>query len=61
MTEKYLTIREVAGMLSVSYQTIWGMVKRGELDSIRIRSAVRIPESALVGLGREKPVRPVKP
>ena len=54
MGESYLTIREVAERLSVSYQTIWGMVRRGEIDSIRIRSVVRIPESALSKLAARK-------
>lgn len=51
MSERYLSIREVAGLYNVSYQTVWGMVKRGELESIRVRSTVRIPERALAKLG----------
>ena len=58
MEERYLSIREVASRLGVHYQTIWAMVKSGELEAIRIRSAVRIPESALAKLESERPVKP---
>jgi len=54
MSENYYTIRQVAERYNVHYQTIWQMVKRGELDSIRIKRTVRIPESALASL---KPVK----
>jgi len=55
--EIYYTIRQVAEQHNVAYQTIWGMIKRGELDAVRVRSAWRIPESAVAKLG----IRPVKP
>ena len=58
MEERYLSIREVAMRLSVTYQTIWSMVRSGELDSIRVRSSLRIPESALAKL---TPFRTTKP
>jgi excisionase family DNA binding protein len=45
--ETFLSIREVAARMNVHYQTIWAMVRRGEIESIRIGSAIRIPESAL--------------
>jgi excisionase family DNA binding protein len=45
--EAFLSIREVAAHMNVHYQTIWAMVRRGEIESIRIGSAIRIPESAL--------------
>ena len=55
MSEKYLSIREVAQAAGVSYQTIWGMVRAGELPAVRIRNAIRIHESALGGLPKYKP------
>ncbi len=62
MGETYLTIRQVADRFGVSYQTVWQMVKRGEIDSIRIRSVVRIPESAITkfaaGKQQRRPVQP---
>ena len=47
MAETYYTIRQVAELHNVAYQTIWEMIRHGELDAIRIRSVWRIPESAL--------------
>ena len=58
MTETYYTIRQVAERHNVAYQTIWGMVKSGELEAIRIRTAWRIPESALAKLTIKVPVKP---
>ena len=55
MSEKYLSIREVAQAAGVSYQTIWGMVRAGELPAIRVRNAIRIPESALAALPKYEP------
>jgi len=46
MAEKYLSIREVAQIGGVSYETIWEMVRSGELPAVRFRNSVRIPESA---------------
>jgi excisionase family DNA binding protein len=47
VNETFLSIREVAARMNVHYQTIWTMVRRGEIESIRVGSAIRIPESAL--------------
>jgi excisionase family DNA binding protein len=47
VNEAFLSIREVAARMNVHYQTIWAMVKRGEIESIRVGSAIRIPEGAL--------------
>ena len=57
MSEKYLSIGEIAPSHGVSYQTIWGMVRAGELPAIRIRNAIRIPESALAILPKYEPPR----
>lgn len=58
MRETYYTIRQVADRLNVHYQTIWEMVKRGELESIRVRTAIRIPESALAKWTPSSVVKP---
>lgn len=58
MTETYYTIREVADRFNVHYQTIWGMVKRGEIQATKIRSTYRIPESSLAELAKTGPVNP---
>lgn len=58
MTETYYTIRQVAERHNVAYQTIWTMVKSGELDAVRIRTTWRIPESALAKLILKAPVKP---
>jgi len=55
VTETYYTIRQVAEQFNVHYQTIWQMVRRGEIQSTKIKSTYRIPESALVKLRKEKP------
>ena len=55
MSEKYLSISQVAQAGGVSYQTIWGMVRAGELPAIRVRNAIRIPESALTALPKYEP------
>lgn len=47
VNERYLSIREVALRFDVPYQTIWEMVRRGEIPAVRVRRAIRIPESAL--------------
>jgi excisionase family DNA binding protein len=58
VTETYYTIRQVAERHNVAYQTIWSMVRSGELDAVRIRTAWRIPESALAKLTIKAPVKP---
>lgn len=55
MLERYLSIKEVAQHHGVSYQTIWVMVRAGELPAVRVGHAIRIPESALAGLPRYEP------
>jgi excisionase family DNA binding protein len=55
VSEKYLSVRKEAQAGDVSYQTIWGMVRSGELPAIRIRNAIRIPESALATLPKYEP------
>lgn len=58
VTETYYTIRQVAERHNVAYQTIWSMVKSGELEAVRIKTAWRIPESALAKLTIKTPVEP---
>lgn len=48
MTERFLTIREVAEELRVSRMTIYRLVHEGELESQRIsKRTIRISKSAL--------------
>ena len=44
----YLCVKEVAEMLSVSMQTVYKLVKSGELRSVRVgKRGIRIPRTAL--------------
>lgn len=49
-TERYLSVRETAEMLSLSEKTIRRRIDAGELDAVRVgsgRSSVRIPVAAV--------------
>ena len=46
-TEQYYRVSEVADFLQVSPGTIWRLVWDGELRSIRIGKARRVPASAV--------------
>lgn len=48
--EKYNSIKQVSQRLNVSRMTVIRMIKRGELESIKIGSSVRIPESSITAL-----------
>jgi excisionase family DNA binding protein len=43
----YLTVREVADRLRVCTDTVYEMVKRGDLAHVRVSNVIRIPRSAL--------------
>jgi len=43
----FVSIREAADRLGVTYATLWRMVKEGQLPAVRVRSLVRIPTEAL--------------
>jgi len=45
--ERLLKIAEAAHRLGISTTTCYEMTATGELPRVRIRSAVRVPESAL--------------
>jgi len=46
-SERYLSVREIASRYGVSTATIYDAVKRGEIPHVRVRNAIRVPESAL--------------
>jgi len=62
---KFMTMNEVAETLSVSRMTIHRLVSKGEIKSLKIGRAVRIPEESLKeyvdrnlrGNGEERPQR----
>jgi excisionase family DNA binding protein len=41
-------VRQVAAFLSVNTRVVYDLVRRGDLKSIRVSNAVRIPKSAVV-------------
>lgn len=48
MTEKYLSVQDVAKTFSVTQATVRTWLKTGQLESIRLNARViRIPESAV--------------
>jgi excisionase family DNA binding protein len=44
---RWLRAREVAARLGLSADQIYAMIARGELPSVRVGRAVRVPEDAL--------------
>ena len=53
----FVSIREAADRLGVTYATLWRMVREGQLPAVRVRSLVRIPTEALAEL---PPIEPRK-
>lgn len=48
MTEKYLTVHEVAATFGVTEATVRNWMKTGQLEAIKLNARViRIPESAV--------------
>jgi excisionase family DNA binding protein len=43
----YLTVREVAERIRVCTATVYALVKRGELEQVRVSNCMRIAESSL--------------
>jgi excisionase family DNA binding protein len=51
MTEwEYLTVRELAEILQLNKQTVRNWITAGELESVKVGRAVRIPRRAAVAL-----------
>lgn len=50
---KLLTVKEVAAVLRVSPQTVYLMVKRGELPAFRVRSSWRFDADKIAALQSE--------
>ena len=51
-----LTVKEAAKRLSLSESKVYRMTLEGELESIHIGRAVRVPEDAVSNFGRIKPL-----
>jgi excisionase family DNA binding protein len=45
-----LTVKEVADRLKVSRATVYGLVRRGELRSVRVSNTIRVPRDAVEAL-----------
>lgn len=46
---RMLTVKEVAALLSVSRQTVYAMMDRGELSYVQMPAFRRIPEGSVQG------------
>lgn len=49
----FMTVTEVAGLLRVAPSTMWLLIGRGEIGSVKIGRARRIPSSEIDRLMRE--------
>ena len=49
-----LTLREVARLLNVSYDTVYRMVRSGELTTVRFGRTYRVPRQAIRELQNQK-------
>lgn len=58
MEDAMLSVKEIANMLSVSKRTVQRMVKRGDLNAIRVGGQIRVRRSALDRMLRECSVSP---
>jgi excisionase family DNA binding protein len=47
MQPEFVTLTQAAQCLQVTKRTVWNLVKRGELSSVKIARARRIPRSEL--------------
>jgi excisionase family DNA binding protein len=56
-----LNADEVAQMLSLSRNTVYDMIRRGDLPGFRIRHSVRVPERRLAEYMRIHRLRPQVP
>jgi len=57
-TDRLLTAREVAALLSVSTRTVYLLCDQGRLTHVRVANAIRVESSALaafVGAQRKAP------
>jgi len=58
MEDSLLSVKEIAKFLNVSIRTVQRMVKRGDLDAVRVGGQIRVHRSALDRLLREGAVFP---
>ena len=48
VSQDYLSIRQVADLLSLEYKAVWRQVQSGELPAIRVGGVWRVPKDALL-------------
>jgi len=46
-TDRALKVREVAALLGIGMTLAWGLIRRGEIASVKIGGARRVQQSAL--------------
>jgi excisionase family DNA binding protein len=44
---KFLTVKEIAGVLRCSKMTVYRLVQSGEMESVRVGRSFRVPEQAV--------------
>ena len=59
--DKLYTVLEVAEILRVRRDTVYNLIKRGDLPAIRMGRVVRIPESAFRAAGNTAPEKSEPP
>lgn len=59
--EKLYTAEEAAEILRVRRDTVYNLIKRGDLPAIRMGRVVRIPESAFRATGNTGPEKSESP
>jgi len=60
MSENSMTAEEVAQILNITKNTVYEMVKRGELNAYRVGKRLRIEEKDIIEYKEKKKQRPVK-
>jgi excisionase family DNA binding protein len=54
ISQGLMTLDEVADFLSLTRQSVYNMIERGDLPSLKLGAARRIPRSALFALVERK-------
>jgi len=50
---KMYSLKEVAEMLGVTYNTVWNLIKAGRIASVKVGRSLRIEQSEVDRLKRE--------
>ena len=59
--EQFYTVLEAAEILRVRRDTVYNLIKRGELPSVRVGRSIRVPESAFHVTGSTAPEKSESP